>query len=287
MNKEKPNSLIFVTGVSGAGMSSALNILEDLGFEVFDNFPLTLLDALLAQEPSRGRPIAIGIDSRTRNFDPVLLLDTILRLKESSDWNIKTIFMTAEDAVLLKRFTDTRRTHPLARDRSIADGIAAEKSLLSSLKTQSGYIIDTSDISIHDLRRLVEGYTHGMLQGRLNLTIMSFAYRHGLPREADLVFDVRFLRNPNWVPGLKEKTGQDIDVQGYIAGDTVFPEFIERTKDFLDLLIPRYDEEGKNYLTIAFGCTGGKHRSVFMAEEIRKWLLEKNYPAAIHHRELK
>lgn len=287
MTDATKNTLIFVTGLSGAGMSSALKTLEDMGFEVFDNFPLILLEPLLAQEEAHHRPIAIGIDSRTRNFDPALLLNTMTALKERPNLNVKTIFMTADDAVLLKRFTETRRTHPMARDRSVSDGIAAEKSLLYKLKHESGYVIDTSDLSIHDLRRVIEGYTQGLLQGRLNLTVMSFAYRHGLPREADLVLDVRFLRNPNWVPELKEKTGREADVQAYIAGDEGFGEFLEQTKKLLKLLVPRYDEEGKNYLTIAFGCTGGKHRSVFMAEQVRKWLQEENYPAAIHHRELK
>ena len=287
MDAPAKNTLIFLTGMSGAGMSSALNVLEDIGFEVFDNFPLVLLDPLLAEGASRGRPIAIGLDSRTRDFDPTLLIETLGTLKERPGWNVKTIFMTADDAVLLKRFTETRRTHPMARDRAIADGIAAEKSLLYTLKHTSGYVIDTSDLSIHDLRRLIEGFTRGLIQGRLNLTVMSFAYRHGLPREADLVLDVRFLRNPNWVPELKEKTGREAAVQEYISGDESFPSFIAQTKSLLDLLIPRYDEEGKNYLTIAFGCTGGKHRSVFMAESIKKWLQDKNYPAAIHHRELK
>jgi UPF0042 nucleotide-binding protein len=287
MTDSQNNAIIFVTGLSGGGMSSALKILEDLGFEVFDNFPLVLLEPLLAQENSHQRPIAIGIDSRTRNFDPGLLLSTMTELKSRAGLNVKTIFMTADEAVLLKRFTETRRTHPMARDRSVADGIAAEKSLLYKLKHESGYVIDTSDLSIHDLRRVIEGYTQGLLQGRLNLTVMSFAYRHGLPREADLVLDVRFLRNPNWVPELKEKTGRELDVQTYISGDESFSEFLGQTKKLLALLVPRYDEEGKNYLTIAFGCTGGKHRSVFMAEQIKKWLQEENYPAAIHHRELK
>jgi len=278
---------MFVTGLSGAGLSSALKILEDQGFEVFDNFPLALIPNLLGQDTSQQRPIALGVDTRTRHFDPNEFLNLAASLKTNPHWQIKTIFMTADDAVLLKRFTETRRTHPLARDRSVADGIAAEKSLLYPIKHQSGYVIDTSDLSVHDLRRIIEGFTSGLIQGRLNLTIMSFAYRHGLPREADLVLDVRFLRNPNWIPELKDKTGLELPVQDYIRGDGVFPDFLERTKALLELLLPRYDEEGKNYLTVAFGCTGGKHRSVFTAETIRKWLQEKNYTAAIHHRELK
>lgn len=287
MTQRNENVLIFVTGLSGAGMSSALTTLEDLGFEAFDNFPIPLIDALLDQEPAGSRLIAIGIDTRTRNFDPGTILATLEKLRQKPGWTVKTIFMTADDQALLKRYTETRRTHPLARDRAVADGIAAEKSLLYPLKHQSGYIIDTSDLSIHDLRRVVEGFTRGLVQGKLNLTVMSFAYRHGLPREADLVLDVRFLQNPNWIAELKDKTGQMPEVQDYIRTDAAFPEFLERTKSLIGLLLPRYDEEGKNYLTIAFGCTGGKHRSVFMAEEIRKWLQGENYLAAIHHRELK
>jgi UPF0042 nucleotide-binding protein len=287
MPEQPKNILIFVTGLSGAGMSSALKILEDLGFEAFDNFPLTLTENLLAGDMPRQRLIAIGIDSRARNFDPASVLDTISALRINPGWLVKTIFMTADDQILLKRYTETRRTHPLARDRAVADGIAAERSLLYPLKHQSGYVIDTSDLSIHDLRRIIEGFTEGLAQGHLNLTIMSFAYRHGLPREADLVLDVRFLQNPNWIPELKNKTGLEQDVQDYITADEVFPAFIERTKHLLGLLIPRYDEEGKNYLTIAFGCTGGRHRSVFVAEEIRRWLQAEGHPAAIYHRELK
>lgn len=287
MTAPTENVLIFVTGLSGAGMSSTLTMLEDLGFEAFDNFPLALIDTLLSEELPRQRLIAIGIDTRTRNFDPGAILETLARLREKPTWTVKTIFMAADEQILLKRFTETRRTHPLARDRAVADGIAAEKSLLYPLKHQAGYVIDTSDLSVHDLRRVVEGFTAGLVQGKLNLTVMSFAYRHGLPREADLVLDVRFLRNPNWVPELKDKTGRERDVQAYIAGDDSFASFLAQIKDLLGLLVPRYDEEGKNYLTVAFGCTGGKHRSVFMAEEIRKWLQGENYPAAIHHRELK
>lgn len=282
-----PHILIFVTGLSGAGMSSALNILEDIGFEVFDNLPLILLRPLLDQEPSRQRPIAIGVDSRTRGFDPDHLLATLDELKLMQEWQVKTIFLTADDTVLLKRFTETRRTHPMARDRAVSDGIAAEKALLYPLKHSSGYIIDTSDLSIHDLRRIIEGYTHGLLQTRLNLTLMSFAYRHGLPREADLVLDVRFLQNPNWIPELKTRTGRETDVQDYIREDESFEPFLAQTKSLLGLLIPRYDEEGKNYLTIAFGCTGGRHRSVFMAELMADWLKSQGYAATLHHRELK
>lgn len=279
--------LIFVTGLSGAGLSSSLKILEDIGFEVFDNFPLNLLPNLLEQEKLSERPMAIGLDSRSRHFDPVVLLQTIRDLREENEWTVKTIFLSADDSVLLKRFTETRRTHPLARDRSVKDGIAAEKSLLFPLKHQAGYVIDTSDLSIHDLRRIIEGFAGGLQDNRLNLTVMSFAYRHGLPREADLVLDVRFLKNPNWVPELKDKTGQSSEVQAYVQADEAYTPFFDHIKSFLDLMLPRYQQEGKSYLTIAYGCTGGKHRSVTLAEQTAKWLKEKGCPVSLHHREIK
>lgn len=279
--------LIFVTGLSGAGLSSALKILEDLGFEVFDNFPLNLLPSLLEQEKPADRPIAIGLDSRSRHFDPLVLLDIIAELREKQEWVVKTVFLSADDSVLLKRFTETRRTHPLARDRSVSDGIAAEKSLMFPLKHQAGYVIDTSDLSIHDLRRIIEGFAGGLQENRLNLTVMSFAYRHGLPREADLVLDVRFLQNPNWIPELKEQTGQSPSVQRYVQEDTAYAPFFEHIKSFLDLMLPRYQQEGKSYLTIAYGCTGGKHRSVTLAEQTAEWLRLHGRSVTIHHRELK
>lgn len=279
--------LIFVTGLSGAGLSSALKILEDLGFEVFDNFPLNLLPNLLEQEKPADRPIAIGLDSRSRHFDPLVLLKIMADLREKNEWIVKTIFLSADDAVLLKRFTETRRTHPLARDRSVGDGIAAEKSLLFPLKHQAGYVIDTSDLSIHDLRRIIEGFAGGLQDSRLNLTVMSFAYRHGLPREADLVLDVRFLQNPNWIPDLKDKTGQSPEVQAYVQEDEAYTPFFDHIKSFLDLMLPRYQQEGKSYLTIAYGCTGGKHRSVTLAEETTKWLRARGGSVTLHHRELK
>lgn len=283
-----PQSLVIVTGLSGAGISSAMAILEDMGFAAFDNFPLPLLPSLLDQEKQTAQPLAVSLDTRARNFDPTALMSAIKDLKNGGKWNVKTLFLSADDTVLLKRFSETRRVHPLARDRAIADGIAAEKSLLFALKHEAGQVVDTSDYSVHDLRRFIEGFAGGMLHGHLNLSLMSFSYRHGLPREADLVFDVRFLRNPNWDKDLKVKTGQSPDVQDYVRADDAYPKFIEHLKSMLDILLPRYEAEGKSYLTIAFGCTGGKHRSVTVTEEIAKYLTDtRQILPVIHHRELK
>ncbi|HNQ91368.1 MAG TPA: RNase adapter RapZ [Alphaproteobacteria bacterium] len=280
-------SFIFVTGLSGAGISSAMNILEDIGFLGFDNFPLSLLPALLQQEDVEGRSVAVAIDTRAAQFDPVKLMDAIKNLKARNQFHVKILFLTADDTVLLKRFTETRRVHPMARDRAVADGITAEKSLLFPFKHEAGYIVDTSEYSIHDLRRVIEGFAGGLLHDRMNITLMSFSYRHGLPREADLVFDVRFLRNPNWVTALKEKTGLEQEVQDYVRGDAAHDPFLSGVKGMMDILLPRYQSEGKSYLTVAFGCTGGRHRSVTLVEEIGEYLHHKNLPVQIHHRETK
>lgn len=286
MNK-KQQSLIIVTGLSGAGISSCMAILEDIGFSAFDNFPLSLLPELLRQESETGLPVAVSFDTRAHNFNPNALMQTIAQLKQEGIWHVKTLFLSADDAVLLKRYSETRRTHPMARDRAVADGIAAEKSLLYPLKHEAGHVVDTSDYSVHDLRRFIEGYAGGLTSGRLNLSVMSFSYRHGLPREADIVFDVRFLRNPNWEPLLKDKTGLSNDVQDYVRADDAFAPFLSHIKTMLDLLLPRYQSEGKSYLTVAFGCTGGKHRSVTLAEEVSAYLSGYGFRVSTHHREIK
>lgn len=280
-------SLLIITGYSGAGISSAMAILEDLGYSAFDNFPLSLLSNLLQQERLHHRPIAVSFDTRAHNFDPNLLLKTIGDLKIGEEWRVKTLFLAADDTILLKRFSETRRTHPLARDRAIADGIAAEKSLLYSLKHEAGRVVDTSDYSVHDLRRFLEGFAGGFAAARLNVTVMSFSYRHGLPREADIVLDVRFLRNPHWNETLRSKTGKNKDVQDFVRDDDAYTPFFNNIKTMLDLLIPRYQSEGKSYLTIAFGCTGGKHRSVTLTEDIAQYLTTHGFTPVIHHRELK
>lgn len=287
MTEPPLHSLIIVTGLSGAGISSTMAILEDMGFSAFDNFPLTLLPQLLEQERATARPVAVSFDTRARDFDPSNLLTVIAHLKRAGEWKVKTLFLSADDTILLKRFSETRRTHPLARDRAVADGIAAEKSLLFPLKHEAGHVVDTTDYSIHDLRRFIEGFAGGMLQGRLNMSVMSFSYRHGLPREADLVFDVRFLRNPHWDAHLKPKTGLTPEVQSYVRKDEAYMAFVGYIKSLIELLLPRYQSEGKSYLTIAFGCTGGKHRSVTVAEDIASFLKDKDINLSIHHREIK
>ena len=270
--------LLIVTGLSGAGMSSALKALEDTGYEVLDNFPLSLVRPLLAQKESEGRRIAIGIDSRTRGFDPGALVSFV------DESGAELLFLTCEDNELQRRFTETRRRHPLARDKPVRDGIRLEHNLLEPLRQRAHMTIDTSGLSIHDLRRMIGG-TYAPGETKITITVMSFGYKNGLPREADIVMDVRFLRNPHWDEKLKPLTGKDKKVGAYIEEDGNFAPFLESFKKTLSVALPRYAHEGKNYLTIAIGCTGGRHRSVYIAETLGAWLSERGYAAHITHRD--
>lgn len=273
--------IIFVTGYSGAGMSTALDSLEDLSFEVLDNFPISLLPSLLDDPMPKSARLAIGIDTRTRNFDPASILAAKDRVKA------KLLFLCADDAVLQKRFTETRRKHPLAMDRPVSDGIAKEHTLLGNLRAAADYVIDTSELSVHDLRRTIAGHFKAEAATTLTLNIMSFGFKNGVPRDADNMFDVRFLRNPHWDEALRPQTGKDKDVQAYIEKDEAFAEFIERIQALLAPLLPRYRAEGKSYLTIAFGCSGGRHRSVYCAEKIGAWLQSEGHTLSVTHRDLK
>jgi UPF0042 nucleotide-binding protein len=274
------NHPIIVTGLSGAGMSSALKVLEDMGYEVFDNFPLPLIDELITKSPEGGKPIALGIDTRSRGFDTNIIIEKV------QQYNARLLFITADETVLQKRFTETRRVHPLAADRPVSAGIKKELALLYPLREIADPLIDTTELSIHDLKRVLRGYFAGNAEGRLNITLMSFGFKNGLPREADIVMDVRFLKNPHWEPDLKPLSGQDKPVQDYVAGDAAFAPFLDNLKNLLEPLFERYRHEGKNYLTVAIGCTGGKHRSVFVVETLQSWLQQKGLNPSAEHRDL-
>jgi len=272
--------VVFVTGLSGAGMSSALKALEDLGYEVFDNFPLSLIEPLLTDPLSGSAPLAIGIDTRTRGFDPKAVIEAAQR------FSARLAFVTCDEAVLQKRFTETRRRHPQARDRPASAGIKKELSLLHPLRLAADPVIDTTDLSIHDLRRIMAGHFEEQGDPNLTVTVMSFGFRHGLPREADMVFDVRFLKNPHWDPGLKPFTGKDAPVAAHIEGDDALEGFMASIQTLLEPLLPRYRAEGRAYLTIAFGCTGGKHRSVYVAERLGRWIAGRIARLSVEHRDI-
>lgn len=273
--------------MSGAGKSTALKTLEDMGYEAVDNVPLRILPVLFEDNTPTSRPMVIGVDVRNRDFDTKFFIDTVIPAMRKKNKDAKILFLDAEEEVLRRRFNETRRRHPLALDRQVRDGIAQERAILEPLLTHVDKVMDTSEFSIPDLRRWIK--QHYALDGTqdFGVSVLSFSYRLGLPREADLVMDVRFFKNPHYDPKLKEQTGQNTDVGSYIKQDKAFKEFDEKLKGMLKLLLPRYVEEGKSYLTIAFGCTGGRHRSVFFAEEIGKFLADAGYKTGVHHRDLK
>ena len=289
---EKPNPppakrrVVILSGMSGAGMSTALKAFEDLGYEAVDNLRLSLVPTLVDDTSVSGQNLAVAVDTRNVGFtvDDILRIDRELMTRP--DLNVSLLFLDSSDEMLQQRYTETRRRHPLALDRPVTDGIRREREMLWPLKNEADQVIDTSGISVHDLRRLIAG--HYRFDHALGLTIFvtSFSYRHGVPREADLVFDARFLSNPHWDAKLRPMTGRDEAVAEYIHKDPDYKGFIDHLTGLLLPLLPRYQHEGKSYLTIAVGCTGGRHRSVLVAEELTNILALNNYVVGVGHRDL-
>jgi len=279
--------VVLVSGLSGSGKATILRALEDLGYEAVDNPPLPLVESLLSRS-ERGRTIgiAIGIDARTRGFDAAAVLETLALLRRNPALAPSLVFAEADLPVLLRRFTESRRRHPLARGGNVADGIEVERAVTAPLREAADLVVDTSDTTPAALRQLIGGHFGGGAGTGLAVAVVSFAYAAGLPREADLVFDVRFLRNPHYVAALSPLTGRDPDVGAYIDADPDFPAFFSRICDLLTLLLPRYRQEGKSYVTIAVGCTGGRHRSVHVAERLGEVLGKAGWRVETTHREL-
>lgn len=283
--------ILLVTGLAGAGRSTALKCLEDLGFEAVDNMPLDLLPPLLAglgqsSLPEMAKPMALGIDSRTSGFSSQRFIDLVRQLKAESGLEVNLLFLDCEDEILQRRYTETRRRHPLAPDRPIADGLERERGLMLSVRGEADVLIDTSELAIGDLKTLLAGHFGMAARAELAITVVSFSYRQGLPRAADLVFDVRFLDNPYYNQELKHLTGEDAAVGAAIQADPAFHGFFAALTSLLWPLLPGYEAEGKSYLTIAIGCTGGRHRSVFVAERLAAWLGEKGRAVTLRHRDL-
>lgn len=286
-----PKHVLLVTGMSGAGRTTALKSLEDMGWETSDNLPLALLDRLLASPPPPGdveddRPLAVGIDSRTRGFNVTAILKRVAALRATGALAIDILFLDCSGVVLAQRYSATRRRHPLALDRPAEDGIVQERELLRPLRDAAEFLIDTSAHTTNSLQQeMRERFGAGGFADP-TLMVTSFGYSRGLPRGADLVFDCRFLRNPHWVPALRSGTGLDADVAAYVASDPVYEAAVSRFEDLLLLLLPRYAGEGKSYITIAIGCTGGRHRSVHVAERIGRRLRDAGFSPTIAHRDL-
>ncbi len=285
-----PKRILLVTGLSGAGKSTALRTLEDAGWEVVDNLPLSLLEHLLSTPLSKGtgkgrRPLAIGIDSRTRDFDADRIVQQIKRLSTDHSFPIETLYFDCGGAELLRRYSETRRRHPLAPDRPATDGIAAERELMGPLRRWADYVIDTTDTDSPALQRQIRERFGAGGEGPV-FHIMSFGFARGLPRNADNVFDMRFLRNPHWIDELRPLTGRDQAVSDYVAGDEAYEPALSRIEDLLLILLPRYAAEGKSYVTVAFGCTGGRHRSVHVAERVAGRLRDEGFSPTVEHRDL-
>lgn len=279
-----PAQLVLVTGLSGAGRSTALNVFEDLGFETIDNLPIRMLPSLAAAPDAR-QPVAVGVDSRNRDFSTELLLEVIADLEAVSDIELTVLYLDARHDILLRRFSETRRRHPLAPAEHPEEGVRRDMDLMLPVRERADMLLDTSDMNIHQMKAEIERlFAPG---GRaLALSLQSFSYKRGVPRSVDMVFDCRFLANPYWEPGLRAFDGRCGEVQDYVKNDDRFQPFFDRVLDLTRLLLPAYRDEGKSHLSIAFGCTGGRHRSVTLAETLAEALAEDGQQVSIRHREL-
>ncbi len=287
----EPKNILLVTGMSGAGKSTVLRTLEDIGWETVDNLPLLLLERLLATALPIGsdgddRPLALGIGPQTRGFDAERIVRRIKKLREDHSHDIGTLFLDCAGGELERRYSETRRRHPLAIDRPATDGIARERELLVPLRRWANRVIDTTHLSANELASTVRSTFSRDRLGEPVLSVMSFGFARGLPRNADLVFDMRYLRNPHWVDELRPGTGLDAPVADYVAGDPAYADTVAAIETLLLMLLPRYRAEGKSYVTVAIGCTGGRHRSVHVADRIARRLQAEGFSPTVTHRDL-
>ena len=287
---ENRQRVLLVTGLLGAGKTTALKVLEDLGWETIDNFPIRMLGQLIGDPGDSAEqirpPLAIGFDSRTRGFDPHQIIKLVKRLTDRGDVSLTTLFLDCAGQELERRYNETRHRHPLAADRPVASGIAAERELLEPLRRWADMVISTSDMTSNDLQQQIREQFAPLSQQRMTVTVSSFGFSRGMPPVADLVFDMRFLDNPHWVERLRELTGKDAAVGEHIREDDGFAPAFAQIRDLLLTLLPRYEAQGKAYVHIAFGCTGGRHRSVFTAEEIAAALRHAGFSPTLLHRNL-
>jgi UPF0042 nucleotide-binding protein len=286
----QPGRILLVTGMSGAGKSTVLKSLEDIGWETVDNLPLRLLGLLLGTTPpegaSDGRSLALGIDSRTRGFDADAIMARVKAMRDSGD-DIGTLFLDCSGTELERRYAETRRRHPMALDRPASDGIARERELLGPLRQWADHVIDTTASTSNDLRLEIRSRFDDDAGSAPTLTVMSFGFARGVPRNADLMFDMRFLRNPHWDSELRPLSGLDPAVADYVSQDPAYEEAVTRIEELLLFLLPRYQADGKAYVTIAFGCTGGRHRSVHVAERVAARLRNAAFSPTVMHRDLR
>ena len=277
--------ILLVTGVSGAGKSTALQVLEDLGWETIDNFPIRLLGRLVGAKADNSR-LAIGVDSRTRGFVPSKVIEQFKNFEKLSDVEVTTVFVDCGGGELERRYNETRRPHPMARGRTAMDGIKAERELLEPLRRWADVVIDTTNYSTNHLQQAVRERFADRADQMMAVTVTSFGFSRGIPPLVDLLFDMRFLDNPHWAPGLREQTGLDAPVGEHILADPAFEPVFSRIIDLLLEALPHYASHGRSYLNIAFACTGGRHRSVFSAERAAAVLREAGFSPTVIHRNL-
>jgi len=282
----EPQRILLVTGLSGAGKSTALSVLEDLGWETIDNLPVRMLPRLISMPDDHRAPLAIGFDSRTRGFVPSDVISVVKALAGRDDLSVTSMFIDCDDGELSRRYNETRRRHPMAQGRPIQEGIKAERELLEPLRRWAEIVINTTAFSSNQLQTAVREIFGTDTQTPMTLTVSSFGFARGMPPLADLVFDMRFLENPHWVEGLRELTGRDSAVGTYIEKDPAFLPIFDQIFDLLISLLPQYDAQGKAYVHIAFGCTGGRHRSVFTAERMAEGLRDAGFSPTVRHRNL-
>ena len=283
--KKTDQRVVLVTGPSGAGRSTSINVLEDVGYEAIDNMPLSLLPRLLAGSPI-SHPLALGVDVRNRDFSTAALIETIDMLSQKEAVKCELLYLDCNLDVLARRYSQTRRRHPLAPAESPVQGIRREIDLLAPIRARADVLIDTSNLSPHDLLSEIEHWFAPDVGQRLAVSVHSFSYKRGIPRGVDMVFDCRFLKNPYWQEQLRSFDGRNAEVASYIATDPRFLGFFNKVHDLVEMLLPAYIDEGKAHLSIGFGCTGGQHRSVAVVEMLVKALAQKGWQVSIRHREM-
>jgi UPF0042 nucleotide-binding protein len=286
--KKRTKQFVLITGLSGSGKGSVLKTFEDLGYRCVDNLPIDLIPkfAEMVQQPGSHLDRAAAVVD-IRGGEALSQLPTLYRDLTKNDVKPSLVFLEASDKALIRRFEETRRPHPLGRDLPVREGIRLERMLLKPMRQLASEVIDTTRLNVHELRDLVQ-IRFGGIEARRSMLVsaVSFGYRFGVPQDADLVFDVRFLPNPNFVPRLKNKTGRDVGVRRFMDSYPQTREFTARLMNLLLYLLPQYVREGKSYLTIAIGCTGGRHRSVCLAEEVASALAHEGYKTKVSHRDI-
>lgn len=286
MSQEDRIRLILVTGPAGAGRTTAIHALEDNGYEAIDNMPLSLVPALL-RGSTTGECLALGVDVRNRDFSVSYLIDVIENLSHRPEIELQILYLECQLDVLLRRFSETRRKHPFGVNDVPSIAVQRESAMLSPIQARADVVVDTSNLSPHELKAEVEKWFADRAKTRMSISVQSFSYKRGLPRSVDMMFDCRVLRNPHWDKTLRSLTGRDPAVAAYVRQDPSFDAFVGRIHDYLALVLPLHADEGRSYVSIGFGCTGGQHRSVALAENIFKRLsAQGDWHVSLRHREL-